>query len=197
MIIFNNDTTIFVIVYLIAAVVTFIPVLWQLIAKVDDQIREYEVINAGLTKEVEKILIPKVMRDQEAITYWKKYIMFYKYFNYYTIIWVTSIGLMIPILTQYVDADIKIVILKGVITTISLHSTFILTFSKVLKIESNYNTYRIAASDYRTSFNKVLDSAIGNLTAEKAAFEVFVKETQNIRKAVTSKEVSNIPKLEK
>jgi len=193
----SKESTLFLSIYILIAILTFLPVLFQLIRTIPKSKNAEAIESAGIDEWAAKTLKSRISRDEGALSYWRKYIYFCKGYKYYAAFWITIIGIFIPIVTQFSGTEENVMVfVKVILTVISLHSAIVLAFNRVLKIDSNYNTYRTAAANYSRNLNLAIDNIRLDVGKKDQYINTFITDTQNIRKTISAQEAESIPHFE-
>ncbi|HTE29273.1 MAG TPA: hypothetical protein VK666_02790 [Chryseolinea sp.] len=183
-----------IIVYLVVALITFIPTFKALIKKIK--------LNPGgasfdasphFSEEGKKLLNQHYSRIQGTLIFWKNEAEKYKFFHYYCILWTIPISILIPIITQLIDQTDSS---KLFLTVISSHAAILIGFHQGLRIEGNYKAFRNGESDFYDVYRQMLDEPKSFGETEDKQIDNYIKEAAIVRKLVRNAEINNFPTLE-
>jgi hypothetical protein len=189
-----NRWVIALIIYLGIAALTFIPTLRAILKKV-------KLFPGGasfdespyFSPEGKKLLNQHYSRIQGTLIFWKNQAEKYKQFHYYCLIWSIPISILIPIITQLIEANQYS---KLFLTVISSHAALLIGFHQGLRVESYYRAYRNGESDFYDLYRQLLDEPkkFGQTEGEQIAN--YIKEVAIVRKLVRNAEINSFPTLE-
>lgn len=183
-----------IILYIVVALVTFIPTFKALIKKIklnpggasfDDSLH--------FSIQGKTLLNQHYSRIQGTLVFWKNEAEKYKFFHFYCIIWTIPISILIPIITQLIDQTYSS---KLFLTIISSHAAILIGFHQGLRIEGNYKAFRNGESDFYDVYRQMLDEPKSFGETEDQQIENYVKQAAIVRKLVRNAEINNFPTLE-
>lgn len=181
-------------VYIILAILSFIPVLIAILRKVK--------LNPGgdafdssphFSEDSKKLLNSHYTRIYGTLIFWKNKAEWNKRFHTYTLVWSIPISILIPVITQSVD---NLNASKLFLTIISSHIAIIIGFHRALKIENNYKAFRQGESDFYDMYRRLLDRPLSFGPTENEQIDKYFREAENIRRFVRNAETDNFPMIE-
>lgn len=182
------------ILYLVIAILSFIPVLFAIFKKValhpgGDSFEK----SPHFSEESKQLLMQHYSRITGALGFWKNQAEKYKRFHYYCLCWTIPASILIPILIQVMNSDNTA---KLFITILSTHTAILLAFHRGFKVERNYKSFRNGESEFYDTFRRLLDRPTDFGETEKQQIETYFKEIEFIRKFVRNAETDNLPTIE-
>lgn len=180
-----------ILMYLIIAVVSFVPVLIAILRKValhpgGDTFRE----SPHFSEANKLILQQHYTRLHGTLVFWKNKAEWHKRFHYYTLSWTIPISIIIPIMTQASDFSSEA---KLFLTIMSTHTALLIAFHRALKIENNYKAFRHGESEFYDTYRRLLDRPKSFGEMEESQIENYFIEVEQIRRAVRGAETDNLP----
>lgn len=190
-----NYWVLFLILYVLASIITFIPTFKAIIRKVSlhpggssfDESSHFSL-------EAKEALTQHYSRLQGTLIFWKNQAEKYRNFHYYCLCWTIPSSIIIPILTQYITADNFYS--KLLITVISSHTAILLAFHRGFKVDSNFKSFRHGESEFYDLYRRLLDRPLSFGENEKTQLEVYFLEVESIRRFVRNAETDNMPSME-
>jgi len=181
------------IVYITLSLATFIPVLKAIFKKV-------KLLPGGstyddspyFTKEQKERLNQHYSRMNGTLEFWKNRAAKHNRFHLYTMIWTTIISITLPILIQAIGNDN---FSKILLTIISLHSALLFGFHRAFKVEKNYQSFRIAESEFFDLRRSFLDDAYKNQQNMDKAIDEYFEIIRKLRIMARKEEIDNTPVL--
>lgn len=153
---FNNYWNVAIALYVLAAVVSFLPVALAIFKKVNpnDISGDFDGVINFDEKQLSQ-LQAHFQRMRGTLSYWKNGANKYKKIHFYTLIWTIPSSVLIPILTQSIDGDGLEA--RGLVTVISAFTAILLSFHKVLKVEEKFRAFRKGESGFYDAYRRILD----------------------------------------
>lgn len=182
-----------IIVYCLTAVLSFIPVLVAIFRKVKLLPGGADYNSSPFFSERQKERLNQhYTRIQGTLGYWKNKAAKNYRFHIYTIIWTTAISIVLPILIQALGNESNAKIL---LTIISVHSALLIGFHRAFKVERNYQTFRVAESEFYDLRRNFLDNAYKNQKNMDSVIDDFFESVTKLRIMARKEEVDNTPTL--
>ncbi|MDM8533917.1 hypothetical protein QUF55_04340 [Clostridiaceae bacterium HSG29] len=184
---------IWIIVYIIFAVVTLVPVVKAIFKKIK--------LNPGgkrfeeclhFTVEGRKRLDDHYSRIKGTLIFWKNKAEMYKYLHYYCLIWSTTIAVSIPVIAQFIVKENNSLLF---LTIVSIHSAIIMTLHRTLKVEKNYQDFRIGESEFYDLYRRMLDNPFYFGDTEDNQIKNYIDQVEVMRKQMRNTEINNTPTL--
>lgn len=183
--------TITIVLYLVIAFITFIPVIMAMLKKVKlnpggasfDESPHF----SGITI---KLLSQHFSRIQGTLIFWKNKAERYKRFHLYTLCWTIPISILIPIIVQYISISCEA---KLFLTIISTHSALLIAFHRAFKVENNYKAFRYGESEFYDLYRQLLDRPQSFGDTEEKQIQKYFSDVDVIRKTVRMAEIDNFP----
>lgn len=128
-----------------------------------------------------------------TLGFWKNRAERWRRLHFYCIVWTLLAGILVPVLAQ--------VALRHphggtLITFVSLHASIMFGVHRSLKVESNYQAYRLGESEFYDLYRRLLDRPHAFGETESRQIDEYMRLVESIRVAVRSAEVSNTPGLD-
>lgn len=189
-----NYWSIAILVYVILAAVTFLPVLRILLKPV--------ALNPGgpsfdespsFTDKAKLKLQQHFDRLRGTLSFWKNQAEKYRAFHRYCLCWSITAGVLVPFLAQAIGSD---GVSKWLVTIVSAHAALMLGFSKGFRVEQNYKAFRQGESEFYDLYRRFLDSPTEFGETEDEQLDTYFAQVNFIRKIVRSAEIDNIPAIE-
>ena len=186
----TNYWTIAIVLYLIIAFITFIPIIMAILKKVK--------LNPGgdsfdqsphFSDSAKDLLNQHFSRIQGTLIFWKNKAERYKRFHLYTLCWTIPISILIPIIAQYVATSEA----KLFLTIISTHSALLIAFHRAFKVENNYKAFRLGESEFYDLYRQLLDRPQSFGDTEERQIQKYFSGVDFIRKTVRIAETDNFP----
>jgi len=182
------------IVYVLLAVLTFIPVVKAILKKVTlHPGGETFSESPYFSEENKKILQQHFTRLYGTLIFWKNKAEWHKRFHYYTLCWTIPISILIPIVTQTLDMTSES---KLFLTIISTHTALLIAFHRALKVENNYKAFRHGESEFYDLYRRLLDRPNSFGATEEEQIEFYFIEVEKIRRTVRLSETDNLPLID-
>ncbi|HAU8262567.1 TPA: hypothetical protein I8287_000161 [Kluyvera intermedia] len=184
----------FTIIYIIFALLTFIPVLKAILKKV-----KLHDGGAGFEKnlhfnEDEKLrLISHYSRIAGTLGFWKNQALKFKRFHYYVLCWTIPSSVVIPVVVQSISENNNS---KLFITVVSSFTAILLAFHKGLKVEDNFKSYRHGESEFFDTYRRLLDRPNEFGSSNNEQINEYFKQVDSIRKYVRNAETDNLAALD-
>lgn len=183
-----------IIVYLVLASSTFIPVFVAMIKKVKlnpggSSFKE----SSNFSDNARKLLEQHYSRINGTLVYWKNKAEWNRRFHFYTLFWTIPVAVLIPVIAQTVDQSAAS---KLFLTIISTHSALLIGFHRALKIENNFKAFRHGESEFYDTYRRMLDRPESFGSDEKEQMDNYFVEVEQIRKYVRNAETDNFPLIE-
>jgi len=189
-----NNWEIAVLLYIILALITFIPVLIAILRKVKLNPGGEAFDSSPHFNDANKQLLNShYSRIYGTLIFWKNKAEWNKRFHMYTLIWSIPASILIPIITQSVD-DLNSS--KLFLTIISSHIAIVIGFHRALKIENNYKAFRQGESEFYDMYRRLLDRPLSFGSSEEEQIDNYFKEAESIRRFVRNAETDNFPMIE-
>lgn len=183
-----------IIFYLILAITSFLPILKAILRKVKLNPDGQSYAESPFFDEKEKErLIQHYSRINGTLSYWKNQAEKYRRFNNYSLVW--SISISISILIPIISLQIGEGNSNWFLTIISTHIALILGFHKGLKVEKNYQAFRLAESEFFDLRRELLDTPEKFGSTPKEQIDNFFLKVQSIRKNARQSEIDNTPSV--
>ena len=183
-----------IIVYSVVALATVAPVLIRLIRGVRLHPGGASFADTvAFSDEAKTQLNQHYSRLQGTLGFWKKQAEIYRYLHYYCLCWTIPSSVIIPFLAQAMSSDPAS---KWLITLVSAYTAVLLTFHRVLKIDSNYKAFRQGESEFYDLYRRMLDRPKTFGANEQEQIETYFDAVENLRKYVRNAEIDNLPTLE-
>jgi len=191
---YMNNWEIALVAYISIALISFIPVLFALLKRVKlkpggDTFKS----SPHFTDSNKQILEQHFSRIHGTLIFWKNEAAWYKRFHYYTMIWTIPISILIPIVSQSLNAEFES---KLFLTVISSHVALLMGFHRGLKIENNFKAFRNGESEFYDVYRRLLDRPTSFGDTQEKQIENYFIEVEVIRKAVRIAETDNLPIIE-
>ena len=181
-------------IYLAAAIITFIPVLFAIFKKVKLKPGGDTFKDSPHFSDQNKLKLQQhYSRLQGTLVFWKNEAAWYKRFHYYTLIWTIPVSILIPIISQSLDGTN---VSKLFLTVISSHVALLIGFHRAFKVESNFRAFRNGESEFYDLYRRLLDRPTSFGETEQQQIENYFIEVEFIRKAVRVAETDNLPIIE-
>ena len=189
-----DEWAIAIMIYCLAALITFMPILIAMMKKVElkpggDSFNE----SPHFSDENKKLLSQHYSRIQGTLIFWKNKAEWNKRFHYYVLCWTLPISIIIPAMLTFVDLEVYA---KLFLTIMSLHSAVMLGFHRALKVENNFKAFRYGESEFYDLYRRLLDRPTSFGDTEEEQIESYFVETEIIRKYVRAAETDNFPTVE-
>jgi hypothetical protein len=182
------------IVYLLIALITFLPVLAAMMKKVKLKPKEGPFGGAhGIDDPMKERLNNHYSRMRGALTYWKHRAEWNRRLHYYTLCWTLSISIIIPVMVTFVDIESYA---KIFLVIISLQSALMLAFHRALKVENNYKTFKHGRSEFCDMYRRMMDDPKSFGDSPDDQLTAYFAEAERIRKFMRSAEIDNFPGLD-
>jgi hypothetical protein len=180
-------------IYIIIAVLTFIPTLKAILKKV-------KLYPGGasfdesphFSEDAKKLLNQHYSRIQGTLLFWKNEANKYTRFHFYCLWWTIPSATLIPIVTQLIDGTPYS---KLFLTIVSSHTAIILSFHKGFKVENNLKAFRHGESEFYDLYRRLLDRPLSFGDTEAKQLESYFSEVAIIRKYVRNAETDNFAVL--
>jgi hypothetical protein len=180
------------ILYVIIAVLSFLPVIQAILRKVKLYPDGHGYESCDFFSEPQKKrLIDHYSRIQGTLFYWKNRAQKYSRYHKYCLFWTTIIAILIPILSQSIGAGQSNLFL----TIMSTHAALLLGFHKALKVEKNFQSFRLAESEFYDLRRELLDTPEHFGKDEKEQVDTFFEKIRMLRISARKEEVDNTPSL--
>ena len=189
-----NYWTIAIWIYLVVAVLSYVPILWAQFfwVKLKHGGDSFDK-STNFSPENIEILKQHYSRIMGTLVFWKNEAAWYKRFHYYTLVWSLPVSILIPIIAQSISSEPGS---KLFLTIISSHIAVIVGFHRALKVESNFRAFRNGESEFYDVYRRLLDRPLAFGANEKLQIENYFKEVERIRKTVRNAETDNFPLIE-
>lgn len=189
-----SNWSIAIVIFLVAALISFIPVILALLKKVKlnpggdhfDESPHFDESN-------KKLLEQHYSRLHGTLIFWKNKAEWHRRFHYYTLCWTIPISILIPIITQAIDTTSAS---KLFLTIISSHTALLWGFHRALKVENNFKAFRNGESEFYDLYRRLLDRPKSFGNTEEEQIENYFIEVERIRKIVRISETDNFPMIE-
>jgi len=186
--------TIAIICYIIFSVLTFIPVVVAMLKKVKlhDGGQSFAE-SPHFSEESKELLQQHYSRIHGTLIFWKNKAEWHKRFHYYTLFWTIPVSILIPIITQSLDATMES---KLFLTIISSHIALLFAFHRALKVENNFKAFRHGESEFYDLYRRLLDRPLTFGNTEREQIDNYFSDVDKIRKSVRVAETDNFPMVE-
>jgi hypothetical protein len=177
-----------ILVYILASILTFLPTLIAILQKV-----KLNPDGAGYSdslhfnEEEKSILQQHYSRINGTLGYWKNQAEKYRRFKNYSIVWTIIISILIPVLSQQIGEGNS----NWFLTLISTHGALLLAFHKGFKVDNNYQSFRLAESDFYDLRRELLDNPTKFGSTSKEQIDNFFKRVSLLRKIARQAEIDN------
>lgn len=176
--------------YVIALLATLVPAIRALRQKV-----ELAPPGAGFddsphfTDAAKALLNQHYSRIRGSLGYWKNQAALYKSLHFYSVLWTIPSAVVIPILTQAIEAGN---FSKTTVTLVAAVTAILLAFHKGLKLEDNLKAYRHGESEFYDLVRRLLDrpETFGKDESEQLA--TYFDEVERVRRFVRNAETDNL-----
>ena len=125
-----------------------------------------------------------------TLVFWKKWAECYKRFHYYSLGWIITSSVLVPVLTQAITQDPYS---KWFLSVVAAFSAILLSFQRLLKIEQNYKVFRLGESSYYDLRRQVLDRPQSFGASEPVQLEAYFLQVEELRRRVRDAEIDNFP----
>lgn len=184
---------IFIVIYGLIALITIIPIIKALFKKV-------KLFPGGsgfdecihFSENGKKVLSQHYTRIYGTLIFWKNKAELYRHLHYYCLIWTTFISVIIPVVAQFINKSNNSIMF---LTLISLHSAIAITIHRSLKVEQNYQSFRLGESEFYDLYRRLLDIPSEFGTTEEEQIKTYFSQVETIRKHVRNAETNNTPSL--
>lgn len=183
-----------IIVYILAAGLTFLPTLIALLSGVKLKEGGASFEKSNFSEEGKIRLINHFSRLQGTLGFWKKQAVQNQHFHYYCLWWTIISSSMIPFLSQSINPDDPAS--KWLLTVISVHTALLLAFHRGLKVAERFKAFRHGESEYYDLYRRFLDRSEKFGPDETTQITKYFEETEMIRKFVRNAETDSLPSIE-
>jgi len=177
-----------IVLYIIIALLSIYPTIQAILQKV-----ELHPDGNGYDKSIyfnednKNRLIQHYSRIYGTLGFWKNQSEKYRRFNNYALFYTISISITIPVISQQVGEGNSNIFL-GIIST---HMALIVGFHKGYKVEKNYQSFRLAESEFFDLRRELLDMPENFGNDEKEQIDSFIKQVRTIRQNARKAEIDN------
>ena len=189
-----------IIVYLIIAALSFMPVVIVRFRKIEIKDKDknpfsedkfpHKCFNEGQRLRLNQ----HHSRIVGTLKFWEKTALWNKYFHYYVLCWTLPISIIIPVMVAFID--IGEYNAKLFLTIISLHSALALGFHRALKVENNYKSFRQGESEFYDLHRRFLDMPGSFGEKSNECIYNYFAEVEHLRKFVRAAETDNFPAVD-
>ncbi len=182
-----------IVVYLILSTLTLLPTLWAIMRKVklNPDGDGYDK-SAHFSNEEKERLKQHYSRIEGTLNYWKNQSEKFRTFKNYSILWTIIITISIPIISQLIGKGNS----NWFLTIISMHGALILGFYRGLKVEKNYQAFRLAESGFYDLRRLLLDNPENLGSTAKEQIDKFFDRVRTLRKTARKAEIDNTPSMD-
>jgi hypothetical protein len=185
---------VFLVCYIAAAVLSLIPTIKAALKRIDLKEAQFSFKESpNFSDEAKKVLEQHYSRLQGTLVFWKNNAAKYGNFHHYCIFWTIFGGIIVPILTQAITEDPYS---KWALTVISAHVALLYALHKGLKIEDNYQNYRMGESEYYDIRRKLLDRPKTFGDNEESQINEYFQQVEFVRKEMRNREVGAVPSID-
>lgn len=193
---FMDNWNFWTIVYILSAILTFLPTLKAIFRKVKLHPGGQSFDNSPhFSDKGKELLIQHYSRIQGTLIFWKNQAEKYRNFHYYCLCWTIPASLIIPILIQCMSAK-NFDSLSLLVTIISTHTAILLAFHRGFKVDRNFKSFRHGESEFYDLYRRLLDRPTSFGQDEFSQIEAYFVEVETIRKFVRNSETDNMPTVD-
>ena len=143
------------ILYVAAALISFVPVLAAALGKVRVGKQEPEFNECPHFDEAQKDRLNRhYNRIVGTLAYWKKTASAYKRFHTYVLVWTIPSSVLIPVLTQSIDEKNYASLM---VTVVSAFTAMLLMFHRAFKVDDKFMAVRNSESGFYDLYRRILD----------------------------------------
>jgi len=181
-----------IIVYLSIATLSLIPTLLAILRKVklNPDGDGYDK-SPHFNDEEKERLKQHYSRIAGTLFYWKNQSEKYRTFKNYSIFWTIIVSICIPIISQLIGKGHS----NWFLTIMSTHAALILGIYSRLKVEKNYQSFRLAESEFYDLRRELLDTPL-KLATSGEQISNFFEKVGTLRKNARKSEIDNTPTIE-
>lgn len=193
---FMDIWNIWTLVYILCAIITFIPTLWAIIRKVKLHPGGQSFGDSShFSTKGKELLIQHYSRINGTLIFWKNQAEKFRNFHYYFLCWTIPSSITVPILIQCMSAE-NFDSLTLLVTLISTHTAILLAFHRGFKVDRNFKSFRHGESEFYDLYRRLLDRPTSFGQDESTQIEAYFMEVETIRKFVRNSETDNMPTVE-
>ncbi len=180
------------IVYISIAVITFMPTFFAILKKVklNPDGDGYDK-SPFFDKEQKDRLKQHYSRIAGTLGYWKNHSEKYRRFKNYSIVWGISISIIIPVISQEIGEGTS----NWFLTVISTHAALLIGFHKGFKVDQNYQSFRIAESEFFDLRRELLDNPNNFGETPDEQINSFFLQVSRFRRSARQAEIDNTASL--
>jgi hypothetical protein len=186
--------SLFIVLYLGLALVTFLPTLKALVSGVELNEGGASFKDSGFSEKAKLRLEQHFSRLQGTLAFWKREPTRNARFHYYCLWWTIVSSSIMPFLTQAIDS--KDAASKWLLTIIAAHIALLLSFHRGLKVAERFKAFRHGESEFYDTYRRLLDSPETFGADEEKQLQKYFEEVETIRKFVRNAETDSLPMLE-
>jgi hypothetical protein len=180
--------------YVSAAVLTLLPTLFALFAKVPLKEGGVSFEGSSLTAEAKKRLVDHFSRMRGTLGFWKREAVRNGRFHSYCLWWTIISSSSMPFLTQAIDPTDGAS--RWFLTTVAAHIGLLLGFHRGLKVAEHFKAFRHGESEFYDTYRRLLDCPEAFGKDESAQIAQYFEEVATIRKFVRNAETDSLPMVE-
>lgn len=189
-----NGWTLALVIYVVAAVTTFVPVARILLRDVDLHPGGPSFNESLWFSEQAKLRLEQhYARIYGSLQYWKTQAVKYRAFHNYCLVWITLATASVPFLAQAITDDHQS---KWLVTIVGAHAAVLLAFSRAFRVENNYKAFRLGESDFYDLYRRLLDRPSVFGRTEEQQLASYFEQVELIRRSMRTSETDNFPSVE-
>jgi len=143
------------ILYVAAAIISFVPVLVAALGPIRVGKKEPELNECPHFDDGQKERLNRhYKRMAGTLAYWKKTATAYKRFHTYVLIWTIPSSVLIPVFTQAIDEKNYASLM---VTVVSAFTAMLLTFHRAFKVDDKFIAVRNSESGFYDLYRRILD----------------------------------------
>lgn len=182
------------IVYVVLASATFLPVLrlflrWVELKPGGPSFAE----SPHFSEEAKARLTQNFDRMRGTLRFWKTHAVRYRAFHVYALVWITISTVTVPVIAQAVGTDPWS---RWFLSIVGAHAALLLATSRAFRIESNYRAFRDGESDFYDLYRRFLDRPQLFGESEDDQLAAYFERVDIVRQLVRSAETDNLPSVE-
>lgn len=174
------------ILYIAAAIISFVPVLVAALGKIRVAKQEPAFDECPNFDEAQ---IDRLNRHYKrmagTLAYWKKTATAYRRFHTYVLIWTIPSSVLIPVLTQSIDENNYASLL---VTVVSAFTALLLTFHQAFKVDDKFVAVRNSESGFYDLYRRILDLPTSFAATPDDQIDEYFKAVEAVRSSARSTE---------
>jgi hypothetical protein len=188
-----NGWDVGLLLYLIAVVLTLIPVLRVFIRGADlypggPSFAESTAFSEGAKER----LTQNYARMRGTLEFWKSQASRYRALHTYFVVWVTISTVAVPFLAQAISIPSS----KWCVSIISAYAALLLALSRTFRVENNYRAFRQGESEFYDLVRQLLDNPAAFGSSEDEQLRRYFSQVATVRRAVRTAETDNISSID-